>query len=152
MTVGFILLSVIIAFSHALCPNGWRHFQDSCFLTKQETLNWNDAQHACQGINARLAEVQTHAKVEFLRNMLSKEDGDWWIGAKDDVTEGQWRWASGELFDYTDWAPNEPNNDHDQDCLQMFKTDQYHWDDDRCDVAKHFICEKGFNSTLPVIG
>ncbi|WP_372794426.1 lectin-like protein [Pontiella sp.] len=33
-----------------------------------------------------------------------------WLGATDEAAEGVWEWVTGELFDYTRWATNEPNN------------------------------------------
>lgn len=35
-----------------------------------------------------------------------------WIGFTDEGSEGEWRWASGEATDFTNWAPSaeEPNN------------------------------------------
>ena len=33
-----------------------------------------------------------------------------WIGLSDEVTEGVFRWDSGEPFAYSAWCPGEPNN------------------------------------------
>ncbi len=34
----------------------------------------------------------------------------YWIGLTDAGSEGQWRWVTGEPLDYTNWAPDEPND------------------------------------------
>ena len=65
------------------------------------------------------------------------------IGGNDIVGEGNWTWAyTHEPFDYTDWAPGEPNSlKGDQDCLQIQGNQDYHWDDVECDVKHNYICE-----------
>ena len=67
---------------------------------------------------------------------------DYWLGSRDDIIEGEWKWASTGLgFSVTDWAPGEPNNDHEQDCLHIYAEKDYHWDDTACSVKMRFICE-----------
>ena len=67
------------------------------------------------------------------------------IGGHDIVREGHWIWAhTHEEFDYTDWAPGEPNSQRgDQDCMQIQGSQDYQWDDIECDVSHYFICETG---------
>ena len=33
-----------------------------------------------------------------------------WIGSTDVEQEGNWKWTSGEAFNYSNWQPREPNN------------------------------------------
>ena len=33
-----------------------------------------------------------------------------WFGASDENNEGEWVYADGTTFDYTNWEGNEPNN------------------------------------------
>ena len=42
-----------------------------------------------------------------------------WIGLTDEVTEGVWRWVTGEAYSYTSWNPGEPNNSGNEDYVQF---------------------------------
>jgi hypothetical protein len=68
---------------------------------------------------------------------------DFWIGATDLKAEGNWTWMpSVDKIEFTDWYPGQPNNDQDQNCMQLYHAYLYHWDDDHCNEHKSFICEK----------
>ena len=55
--------------------------------------------------------------------------------------EGIWEWSStGKQFSIDDWNPGEPNNDDNQDCLQIYQSSDYHWDDVGCSVHNYYIC------------
>ncbi|XP_070573890.1 echinoidin-like [Ptychodera flava] len=75
-----------------------------------------------------------------------------WIGLSDRAHEGEFAWSDGGSFcdgDYSNWAPDEPNNSKNrkgsgQDCVQLWFRYDYEglWDDEYCDVRpKGFICE-----------
>ena len=56
--------------------------------------------------------------------------------------EGIWEWSStGKQFSIDDWNPGEPDNDDNQDCLQIYQSSDYHWDDVGCSVHNYYICE-----------
>lgn len=68
---------------------------------------------------------------------------DFWIGLTDDSLEGQWEWLpSAETSGFTDWAPGQPDNGHNEDCAVLSHHSDYHWNDDQCDNSHYFICEK----------
>ena len=35
---------------------------------------------------------------------------DMWLGATDEIKEGDWVWVTGESWSYTNWYPSEPTN------------------------------------------
>lgn len=68
---------------------------------------------------------------------------DWWLGASDEASEGQWRWTSGNTLEqHTNWAPKKPDNNYGQNCLQMLASANYFWNDQTCTNKIHYICEK----------
>ena len=51
--------------------------------------------------------------------------------------DGDWRWVTGEPFDYTNWADDEPNNflDRPEDCLAALQISK--WNDSSCYDRRH---------------
>lgn len=87
-----------------------------------------------------LVAAQTNAETHFghLVSINSAAENAWLIangvqngdnlGGTDAVSEGNWVWASGEPFSYTNWAPGEPNNGSgSQHSMQMYANGT--WDD-----------------------
>ena len=70
----------------------------------------------------------------------------YWLGGKDDITEGKWYWENSKKpFNYTDWYPGEPNDQgNNEDCLHLFFSRNEHWNDSLCGSKQHFICEARF--------
>ncbi|CAL4141879.1 unnamed protein product, partial [Meganyctiphanes norvegica] len=87
-----------------------------------------------------------------LSNFTEKRliDHDYWVGAEDESTEGEWRWITGnpvwEGSPY--WAikyessayKQEPLGDTDQNCLCLDHLRFYYMDDQSCDEEKPSIC------------
>ncbi|XP_071532902.1 uncharacterized protein [Panulirus ornatus] len=62
------------------------------------------------------------------------------LGAKDDVMEGQWtRIADGQPLHYTAWSPGEPNGGNKRNCLVLRKYDD-RWGDVQCEDKLCFSC------------
>ncbi|KAK3610047.1 hypothetical protein CHS0354_032404, partial [Potamilus streckersoni] len=59
------------------------------------------------------------------------------------MSENEWRWmgqngASRPIM-FTNWAPNQPDNFSDiEHCLEVVNG---HWNDEKCDAKRSFICE-----------
>jgi hypothetical protein len=62
-----------------------------------------------------LATITSQAEHDFLLSvMASLGNPQCWLGGYQDPTNSppaeNWHWVSGELWDYTNWGPNEPND------------------------------------------
>jgi prepilin-type N-terminal cleavage/methylation domain-containing protein len=68
-----------------------------------------------------------------------------WLGGTDSAVEGEWVWATGPEAgrqfasgatpvggSFVRWAPGEPNNNGDQDCLHLWRPSGHRWDDVQC--------------------
>ncbi len=64
----------------------------------------------------------------------------WWIGLGDAQTEGAFAWTDGSTLDFTRWATGQPDNDGDEDCVQIFSWTFGEWIDVACDVARPYVC------------
>ena len=76
---------------------------------------WSAAKAACENMGGHLVTVTTSAENSFIFNLWPSG----WIGLTDEVTEGQWRWVTGETFSYTSWNGGEPNNSNNEDYVQF---------------------------------
>jgi hypothetical protein len=83
---------------------------------------WNAASAAAVGRGGYLVTITSAAEQSFINSTLfggtatastvAKPSliGSWWMGATDVVTEGKWRWVTGEDFDFTNWGSGQPDN------------------------------------------
>jgi hypothetical protein len=72
---------------------------------------------------------------------------DWWVGLSDQAIErtfiwvdGRVAWTSGEPQAYVNWALGEPEDDPDQDCVEL-RQDTGQWADATCGQLQRYICE-----------
>ncbi|XP_052774875.1 perlucin-like [Mya arenaria] len=137
-----------------LCPDGWVYFRCSCYLFMDiMKASWTEAEHHCETHKATLVIIETNAEnlfvIDFARRLYKTDrrpTNSFWIGATDTVTEGLWTWYTDDSpLNFTGWAPTEPDNKVDQDCVLLGGPYNYLWDDDHCSLTASFICEKGLS-------
>ncbi|WAR26045.1 PGCA-like protein [Mya arenaria] len=118
------------------CPIGWVKNRNSCYLEAVDHgLPWREANHYCETKGGTLTAITDDAENEFVGSLYSG-----WLGGSDLEVEGEWKWTTGEVWNFTSWYPGFPQNYTDNDCLIMFG---HLWRDFRCSRAYPFICEKG---------
>ena len=71
-----------------------------------------------------------------------------WIGGRRDPgNPDKWFWSDGTPWDYTNWAPGEPNDLGGEDCAEFLSSNV--WNDQSCsnpDLGLNsFVCKKGKN-------
>jgi hypothetical protein len=67
---------------------------------------WKRAQERCRTLGGQLACV-SHAPLQEFITTLGKGRA-LWLGATDEVNEGQWVWVDETLMKYTAWAEGKP--------------------------------------------
>uniref|UniRef100_A0A914QGW3 C-type lectin domain-containing protein n=1 Tax=Panagrolaimus davidi TaxID=227884 RepID=A0A914QGW3_9BILA len=113
----------------SICPNGWTYFNytNSCYKVIVKGSNWFDAELSCvKEENSHLISIHSYEEFLFateLAHPYSTNDCSWaaqtWIGLSTNDDNVHWEWTDGTPFDYTTWAPNEPNNPGNENCGQM---------------------------------
>ncbi len=84
-------------------------------IIDDEGITWDEANSDVSilfGPNAHLATIGSPEENSFIFN-LGVEDHPYWLGGyQDDGTapDQGWNWVTGESWNYTDWAPGEPND------------------------------------------
>ncbi len=66
---------------------------------------------------------------------------DWFIGLEDLAVEGTYVWSDGSPANYLAWAPGEPNNVDNENCVELALEDSYNWNDTNCENQQSFVCE-----------
>ncbi|KAJ8267981.1 hypothetical protein COCON_G00131530 [Conger conger] len=101
------------------CPPGWTPNELHCFKYVSEKKTWADAEMNCLLLGGNLASVWSEEDQKF-QVKLQKQSGTvepFWIGLSDVHKEGTWFWSDGTAVYYTNWAPGEPNNFKEEDCV-----------------------------------
>jgi len=112
----------------------------SCYryVTDQQ-LDWDAAQDDCEAWGGSLAAITSAQENEFVAARVENET---WLGGTDRGRdeEGNWRWGSGESWDFTSFAFGQP--DGSGDCLQLWYTSGAAWDDFDCELPLNYVCER----------
>lgn len=79
------------------------------------SFTWEQAKADAETRGGHLATITSEEEQAFLESYLnlpaSLNGQTWaWLGATDREEEGNWRWVTGESWNYSHWAPHEPNN------------------------------------------
>lgn len=81
--------------------------------------------------------------MSFPRFLTDNNGEDFWIGANDIDSEGDWVWESDKsklVFRY--WHVGEPNGEY-EDCGTIrWHNSLYKWNDVPCHILYLYICEK----------
>ncbi|XP_047484414.1 type-2 ice-structuring protein-like isoform X2 [Penaeus chinensis] len=83
------------------CPGNFRKLGDTClYLAKEIDANWEAARVFCQDLGGDLAVFRdANAFAEalgYIKNSVVVKATTVWVGGRDHLVEGEWRWVSGE--------------------------------------------------------
>ena len=57
------------------------------------------------------------------------------------ISASGWFWSDNNPTGYTNWAPDEPNNDNeDEECVEMIP-ETGGWNDNNCVATRPFVCK-----------
>lgn len=101
--------STISGFTNQQNYNGHSYYRST------GTANWTTARSNCVAMGGHLVTVTSSGENSFLFGLWPSG----WIGLTDEVTEGTWKWVTGETFSYTNWNSGEPNNSNNEDYIQF---------------------------------
>jgi len=109
--------STITGFTNQQNYNGHSYYRST------GTATWTTARSNCVSMGGYLVTITTAAEQSFIFNIWPSG----WIGLTDEVTEGTWRWVTGETYSYKNWNNGEPNNSGNEDYVQFVSNGK--WND-----------------------
>ena len=113
----------------------------------EEKSSMNGALAYCNEKGGILAEPTDSSAQSALESLMGNKQ--WWIGATDTESEGNFVWMSGAPWSYTNWANGEPNDWGDgEDCVILsfgsFYSENFSngkWTDCSCDATYDSNCK-----------
>uniref|UniRef100_A0A8C2B786 C-type lectin domain-containing protein n=1 Tax=Cyprinus carpio TaxID=7962 RepID=A0A8C2B786_CYPCA len=122
------------------CPYGWTNLGVRCYKFFSQMVTWITAEKNCQNLDANLASVHSKIEHDFLMSLLPSSSTRCWFGAHD----AQWLWTDGTPFDYTHWAPGQPDNKGEprtESCGEL-NYENNGWNDGTCLTPQGYVCAK----------
>lgn len=131
-----------------VCEYGFHFYNGHCYGLGEFKMTWTDSKIECQEIGAYLTEVETKDENTWLTTTFLPPAADtaecpdaWacssWIGAERlNASEFFWN-RHGNIVTNAPWYPGEPDT---RECVHLLRSAL--WDDDFCDIPRHYICEK----------
>lgn len=117
----------------------------------QSNLNYEEAKKYCESLGGHLVTITSKEEEDTVLNLLNESDIKVsWLGATDLNSNGRFEWVNGEELTYTNWAPNEPNNDQGvEHYLVLYKVEgEWTWNDGPMNTNEYykpenigFVCE-----------
>ncbi|XP_062903901.1 C-type mannose receptor 2-like [Mobula hypostoma] len=105
----------------------------------QEPKNWTEAWDYCRSVFTDLASVRNPEEWEEVSHYAQQGE---WVGLhKDNQTSTEWKWTTGEIFNYSNWEPWKPQ-EFSTSSLSCVYTSGNQWFDTECDIPLPFICHK----------
>lgn len=120
-----------------LIPNGIN--AGNTYQRFDTAANWFNAQSTCTNDKGHLATITSHNENEWIKRNLLTNATTLWLGGTDEGNEGVWSWVTDEFWDFTFWNNGEPNNNGNENHLQITPT--AYWNDSNWANEFGYICE-----------
>jgi hypothetical protein len=136
----------------------------------EPNLLWEDAQNLAISMGGYLATPTSAEENQFIYEMIEPIDSMWnsgqwngpWLGGYQDTNApdyvepmGGWQWATDEIWNFTNWASNQPDDGglkFTEDHLQYWQRDQNTWNDIHSGVLVSGLVVEFTTLPGPVLG
>ena len=83
---------------------------------------WSEAKTYCENLGGHLVAINTSGEQSIIESMISNgTKNSYWLGGYRDDNDN-WQWVTNESFNYSNWAPSEPNNSGgEEDKIMIYK-------------------------------
>lgn len=117
------------------------------------SMTWKEAKEYCEKLGGHLATITTEEEQNCIsQNNYGANKDFYWLGGTDETVEGNWKWITGEEWNYTNWCEGSPDNYNTENYLGMINKEtiwgsgravKNRWNDfsDKDVDLMGFICE-----------
>ena len=95
------------------------YYQEFYYGNTNEEKDWPSAQADCKTRGGHLVTITSKAENDFINTQSYQYDNYFYIGGSDAVIEGQWKWVTGEPWNFTAWGSNEPDSYSSYDYIRL---------------------------------
>ena len=101
-----------VAFDEAkYSPVGIQNFNGHTYAVYDIGMTWHEAKAYCESLGGHLATITSQEEQNFIENIVKDgKKNHYWIGAECEDKWGEWKWITGEEWNYNNWDNGEPNN------------------------------------------
>ncbi|XP_060577246.1 low affinity immunoglobulin epsilon Fc receptor-like [Ruditapes philippinarum] len=142
------MLSRHVEAQRILSQSLWHIFGNSFYFIGKESLNWSQTIDTCKALDAYLVQIEDSNESKFITDLVKPTFAESngfgvWIGGSDLQNEGSWIWEHSKArIVFSNWGPNEPNGNKRENCLHLYKSKGWAWNDAGCHAKMGFVCEK----------
>ena len=114
--------------------------------------SWHNAKKDSKEKGGYLVSIGDVSENEFVVSLIQKaaskrneKNPNVWIGLNNDNDNNEWKWESGEPFQYTNWRSNDPNNWRGWEssvCMNYNSNEIGQWFDISSDLKTYYVIEK----------
>ena len=116
-------------------------------IVMKDDISWTDAKQECADMGGHLVTITSQEEQNYI-DSLNKD----WIGGYRDSADN-WKWVTGEKWDYTNWAEGEPNNSSNvvsnESCIAIWPEEWNDLADTNTYEQSGYICEWDGKITTP---
>lgn len=118
-------------------------YNGSTYYYLEQLKTFEEAREISQRFNGDLLTITSESEQTFINQEIQRKNltYDWWLGLTDEGSEGNWRWLNGETYNYTNWAPGEPNNQNGGEDYGHLRNSNSEWNDSPGEIKKKVILE-----------
>ena len=143
--MGILIHKCCIYFS-GICQPGWSYFGGYCYFTSRACASWLTAVSNCSTMSSSLVTVHNQNENVYIQHRPNGERS--WIGLNDRSVEGSFVWTNKEISSFRFWAPQQPNDWKNEDCVHTLGAKHgYTWNDVPCHNCYNYTCFKGIRHT-----
>lgn len=113
---------------------------EKIFKSDRNRGNFDTAEATCSDWGGTLASPRNPAENSAVQRIVELANAKALLGISDMATEGKFEYLNGESIQYSNWAPGEPNNAGNEDCVDIHSDGRWH--DTNCGIHdKLIVCE-----------
>ncbi|XP_073252207.1 uncharacterized protein [Porites lutea] len=134
-------LSVSYTVLSDICQPRWSFFGGYCYFTSRACASWLTAESNCSAMSSNLVTVHNQEENVYIQHRHNGERS--WIGLNDRSVEGSFVWTNKEISKFRFWAPQQPNDWKNEDCVHTLGARHgYTWNDVPCTNCYNYTCFK----------